>query len=256
MAGVPIFGFVGPNGSGKTLCAVERHVRPALDQGRTVVATCWIDGGYALESVRQLSALPYGSVCLLDEIASCFPSRQSQAMPPEVGRILNQLRKRDITVLWTGPNWDRADKILREVTDRVTVASSFWDERSAKERRAPGASAWPSNRLFRWKEYQVTHGDAFRVGDTTVEKGARQIKPVKSSWYKRPKDGSGAQSLYRTLDEVLLLDHLDETGACFWCGGLRRREKCTCKPGQAHAVPEIRPWDVVQAEIDERALAA
>lgn len=252
MSGVPIYGFVGPNGSGKTLCAVETLVRPALERGRTIVSTCFVEGetAMALESPRQLRNLPWGCVLLLDEISSCFPSRQSASMPPEVGRTLNQLRKRDITVGWTGPSWGRCDKILREVTDRVTLSSGYWDSRTLAERRAADASAWPSNQLFRWKTFTVTHGDTFKVEDTQTDRGARRLKPDRARWYRRPKDGTGAQGLYRTLDEVLLLDHLEEFGNCPACAGKRDRPRCKCTPAQRQFSEPLRPWSVVQAELD------
>lgn len=249
--GAPIYGFVGPNGGGKTLCAVETLARPALERGRQVVSTCYIEGAYALESLRQLPEL-HGATILLDEITSCFPSRQSNTMPPEVARILNQLRKDDCVVAWTGPSWDRADKILREVTDQVTVCRSYLDGRPRAVRRAPDASSWPHNLLFRWRTYSVTLGDQFRVGDTTEgqRKGRTKsdMKPTRARWYRRPRDGSGAQSLYRTLDKVLLLDHLDEFGNCFQCGGTRRRPVCQGHSPTEYSAPRLRTWAEIESE--------
>lgn len=253
----PIVGIVGGNGGGKTLCAVECYARPALERGRRVVATVEIDGAELLTSHREIPRLT-DCVLLLDEITSAFPSRESGSMPAEIVRRLNQLRKVGVTVVWTAPAWERADKVLREVTNQVVVCRGMlprypWrstcppdcgtptivafegrygskpDVRCRAHRPLRDREDWPSNRLFRWRWYSAEMLQEFSLARIGVDRGKQRDRPVRSRWYWRPSDGqSGAQGLYRTLDEVVLLDHLDTYGTCFSCGGTRRRPKCGC----------------------------
>lgn len=246
----PIHASVGPNGSGKSLFAVESFVRPALERGRPVVSTCWIDGGWALETPKQL---PYIANCvlLLDEINSCFPSRESRTMPAEIGRLLNQLRKVGVIVVWTGPSWDRADKVLREVTQQVTLCRGLLGPPAKDEDGKRDPLGWRSHRLFSWKTYDVQELPEFSLGLVQMDRGKNRLRPKNTRMYWRKKDGSGAQSMYRTMDPVMLLDHLDETGNCFTCGGYKSRKRCSCKPGQApRTVPPLRPWSQVRPEYE------
>jgi hypothetical protein len=236
--------FVGPNGGGKTLAAMALMVQPALAEGREVWSTCEIDHPNArvLESWRQLPDLR-GALVLFDEISSCLPSRSFSSVPPQLIRLMNQLRKVDVELAWTAPNWARADVVLREVTQRVTTCQVFVRDKYHREygvakfphlwqpslRTLDGKPdvrnpKWPSNSLFRWKMYDAQAFEEFSVHVTET------LRPVRSYWYWRP--FHSAQYLYSTLDAVALLDHIDDTGVCIGCGGTRSRQKCRCAPDE------------------------
>jgi len=240
-----IHAFVGANGGGKTLAAMAMVVAPALRDGRKVVSTCEIDHPNAsvLTSWRELTRLE-NCVLLLDEISSSLPSRSFSSVPPQLIRMLNQLRKVDVECVWTAPNWARADTVLREVTQRVTLCKGFVPDRYVRDFGVPPwykpyapraigidgrpvkrSPRWPSNSLFRYRTYDAQAFEEFSVNVT------KTLRPLESHWYWRPWHDD--QYLYSTLDSVSLLDHVDDIGVCMGCGGSRKRHICSCDR-QAH----------------------
>jgi len=209
----PIQAFVGLNGGGKTLAAVEYCAMPAIKAGRRVVSNFEIksDLWEPLESWRQIPDLR-GCVLIVDEITAALPSRQSQSLPAELARVLNQLRKVDVEVAWTAPSWARADKMLREVTGSVTVCKGMFPE--------DNGTAWPSNRLFRWVTFSAEDFDEFTFSAQI------KLRPMRRKWYLRKRHE--AHKMYDTLASVMLLDHLDYTSVCPLCDGARRRHVCKC----------------------------
>lgn len=258
-----IHAAVGFNGSGKTLAVVEKYVLPALKSGRAVVGNVrigpsnsvdWHPLARPLESWREVPALR-DCVLVLDEITAVLPSRQSSSLPPEFQRILNQLRKRDVELCWTAPNWARADRILREVTTDVIYCRSFGSDRFVRapgqKRVFPRAARYDENgtydaggelnvlhgkpgarvayprgarprRLFRWVTYRADDFEEFSVN------AAMKLHPKERRFYWR--SSHEAHELYDTLQAVSLLDHLDDVGACVICGGKRERPRCRCGP--------------------------
>jgi hypothetical protein len=221
----PIRAFVGLNGAGKTLAAVELCAIPAIERGRPVVSNFKINHELwqPLRSWRMIPELR-GATLIIDEVTAALPSRQSQSLPAELARVLNQLRKVDVEVAWTGPTWARADKMLREVTGLVTVCRGYFPERESP-------TAWRPNRLFRWTTYAGEDFDEFTFS------AEKKLKAVSRQWYYRPKHE--AQNLYDTLAAVDLLDHLDFTSVCPNCDGARRRHQCKCV--HPHPAPEPTP---------------
>lgn len=249
--------FVGPNGSGKTLAAVALACEPAWREGVPVVSNLTLSPdrlGFdaslfvPLRSWRQISALR-DCVLLLDEVQATFPSRESQRMPAELGRVLNQLRKPNVQLVWTGPAWARADLLIRECTQYVTLCRGYlpdvWvrepaprfsrrvltDERGRRERvRTTG---WLPNRLFRWTTF-----DAFQFEEFTARR-AEKMRSVSNRWYWR--SSHLHDQAYATGENVALLDHLDVSGICAVCDGQRSRHRCTCEaPAKAAAPPKGR----------------
>ncbi len=237
----PIRAFVGPNGGGKTLAAVQLAVVPALGEGREVVSTCRINHPKArlLESWREIDSLR-SCLLVLDEITSSLPSRGAMQVPPQLIRTINQLRKVDVEAVWTAPNWARADVALREVTQEVTLCRGMlpdpwervpgeippWWRPYAHRMKMPNgetfrrSSRWQSNSLFRWVTYPAWSFDEFSLH------AVKKVKASERVWYWRP--WHSAQFLYDTIEGVSLMDHVDETGVCVVCGGLRRRAACSC----------------------------
>ena len=247
----PIRAFVGPNGGGKTLAAMQLAVLPALNEGRQVVSTCAINHPKArlLHSWREMLILR-DCLLLLDEISSELPSRGSMGMPPQLMRMINQLRKVDVECVWTAPNWARADVALREVTQEVTVCRGFMGDRwvreavvpkwtrpySAKFRGPDGrlmrrSPRWPSQSLFRWVTYEASGFDEFTLH------AVRKVKPRGKVWYWRP--WHEAQFLYDTVEGVTLMDHVDETGVCVVCGGARKRHQCSCSDSERRMASDL-----------------
>jgi hypothetical protein len=163
-----IAAFVGTNGGGKSLAAVEQYVIPSVAEGRVIVSNmrlevpdfrllrswkelirvgvhtefgvpCRIGARGQRLTIRDAAwneDLPLYSVTLnrpvlvvLDEITAVLPSRSYSSMPTQLQRVLNQLRKQETTLVWTAPNWARCDVLLREVTKEVTVCRGYLRDR-------------------------------------------------------------------------------------------------------------------------------
>jgi hypothetical protein len=198
-----------------------------------------VDEDQAVAEGLAPSELPLWSItdnesCVLvvDEISAMLPSRQSMSLPAQLGRELNQLRKSDVEVGWTAPNWSRCDSFLREVTQEVTVCKGSWpdkwlrDEQNKIVRDIHGEKVrypkrgWEPNRLFRFATFDARDFDEFSY--STV----KDVVPKRRARYWRPKHV--AQYCYDTLQPVGMLDHLDDVGQCVVCGGSRSRPKCSC----------------------------
>jgi len=265
--------FVGANGGGKTLAMIQALALPAWKAGRPVCANLALDPtrlGYPsdlfipLETWRQIPELE-GCNLLLDEISSVLPSRQAMSVPPQLVRILNQLRKGDVQLGWTAPNWARCDVLLREVTQAVTVCKGSFPDRyhrepavdiaraiKGKAARFPKAArdddghrqrydaGWLPNRLFTFETYDAMEFDEFSY--STV----KDVRPRGRRRYWRSRHA--AQLAYSTLQAVDLLDHLDDVGTCVVCGGQRRRERCACPK---HAEPAAAPAAEGEAQVIE-----
>lgn len=242
--------FVGPNGGGKTLAAVSLTAFPAWEKGRPVVANFRLYPervGYSADLFRPLGSwreIPEleGVTLILDEITAVLPSRQSMSLPPQLARVLNQLRKQDVQLAWTAPDWRRADTILREVTQAVTTCVGMVPDRWQREpqqrwlpravrddlgKRVEWESGWKPNRLFRWVTFDAISFEEFS------QTQAKQLRPESVRRYWRSKHL--AHLAYDTIEGVDLLDHLDDVGTCVVCGGRRSRPPCKCGPGEADA---------------------
>ncbi len=270
IAPLPITGFVGKNGSGKTLAMVERFALPSLDAGIPVLGNLTIfaspDDAHlpAGERVPHPLWVPLSSpwalldgslldtfapmidaglvpapvagrvpscTVLLDEITTAFGSRESLKVPTEVVAKLQQLRKSDSLVGWTGPSWKRADVALREVTKEVVDCRGY-SPAPVEGRR------WPSNRKFKFASYDAEDFEEFSL---TSARSSQQgsLRPRAKERYKREKHR--AHLMYSTLETVSMLDPGDEYGTCRQCGGTRRRPPCCCVAEPALSGEDRRP---------------
>lgn len=164
---------------------------------------------------RQLLAWTGGDV-LMDEVVGVASSRESGSMPVQVANYLCQLRRRDVLLRWTAPNWARADKIIREVSQAVTDCRGY----APKTRRDGGERLWRDRRLFVWRTY-----DAFAFDEFSSHK-KETIRPRQWQVFRRP--GSLAERAYDTLDQVAALGAANDAGLCIVCGGRRRAPTCSC----------------------------
>lgn len=244
---VPIRAFVGANGSGKTLLAVADLV-PSLDAGRPVLSAvrlldgraaqgdpcrnilCDVDdhgtpehwpshpGWIPLRHLTQLLDLHSADV-LLDEVSAIVSSRESSSLPFQVATLLQQLRKRDLTLTWTAPAWARADKILREVTQLATVCKGYGD------RKYPDR-LWRGRRLIHAVSYHAADLDDFELSKVNNPHAAQRPRRQASQWARVLKlDG---RNWYATFEEVPSLGFAAQSGTCVTCGGRRTAPRCEC----------------------------
>lgn len=243
-----IVAFVGKNGSGKSLAAVELVILPALARGRAVLSNtpvfasvddrhrphrgcdraCLADAQGSrklhsayrpLESWTQLSDRLEDTTVFLDEMSSMFESRESSKMPTQLVTRFQQLRRSNSQIVWTAPNWGRADKVVRQVTNAVWLCKGSFPKRVTRE------DEWGQNRVFSWSMFDAAEFDEFNTGSALrQEKGT--VRPVRRRWYVRSRHE--AQHRYATGHYVDLLDHVDQFGTCMNCGGRRNRPTCKC----------------------------
>jgi hypothetical protein len=238
----PIHAFVGPNGGGKSLAMVHStletldgipwecdnpahaHTQNGVTAGmRRVLSTVQLLDPATGEphplcdlftDYRQLLDLEHAD-CLMDEVTGVASARQSQGLPAQVENLLVQLRRRDVVLRWTSPDFARADKVMREVTQLVTYCSG-----SMPAPRSADGRLWRERRLFKWTSFSGADFEDFTVAKRDG------IKPEAAQWLWRP--GCRAERAYSTLAGVSALGVATEGGMCLHCGGARSRPKCGC----------------------------
>lgn len=238
-----IHAYIGANGHGKSL-AMMHDTKLSIDRGRPILSTVRVldprkpwnsiagyptyDGFEQLNRWSQLLDFSNGDV-LFDEVLGVAASASGAgSLPEEVKLLLNQLRRRDILLRWTAPAWSRANIVLREVTQAVTVCRGYSPR---YENRGDDSRLWGQNRLFRWTTY-----DAIDFATWTDNKEAN-LKGLANAWAWRETpwyiggvgSASWAAASYDTYDAVSNVD--SGTGYCFVCKGERakpRRSPCSC----------------------------
>ncbi len=218
----PIAAYVGVNGSGKTLAMVHDTL-PALYTGRRIYTTVplYIDGVMPdnvelLTDWSQILDARHADI-LLDEVSAICSSRDTLALPPQIATLLQQLRKHDLRLRWTAPNWQRADRILRETTKTVTICRGMFP------RRDPN-SDWRQNTLFIWRTFDSADYTDF----TSLDSAKKRLKPLQTAFYHLTKHSLAPQT-YDTFAAVSTIGTVLESGRCAVCGGRRRVPECSCK---------------------------
>lgn len=221
MRAIPVAGitaFVGANGSGKTALAVHERIKHAQRTGRDLYSTVDIDykdpkgrerlnvKSKPIESLEHLADLKSADV-LLDEVAAIASSRDTIGLPPQLVNFLGSLRHHDLTVSWTAPSWNRADKVLREVTQLIVVS------RPLLRFRAKGLT-WP--RTY-YSFTAIYDGYGSSDGDAPMGRPSQlRLVPV---WRLR---SIGA------YDSWAAVPHLgDHSSTCAECGKRKRTEYCS-----------------------------
>lgn len=170
-------------------------------------------------SYQQLIAWRDGDV-LADEITGFASSREIKNMPPQVANFLVQLRRRNIVLRWTTPSWGRADTIIREVTQAVTLcAGMFPKKRPPVAGEAP--MLWRDSRVFLARTYDPQEFD--EVEARRLDNAA----PESQAWYVGR--NRLAERAYATGDGVTALGWANEAGMCIECGGVRKNRACGCR---------------------------
>lgn len=218
----PIHAYIGANGSGKSLAMVHDTL-PSLQAGRRVLSTVRLldpvtgEPHPSYERLTDWGQLMEAEHCdvLFDEVVGIASARESQGMPVQVANLLVQLRRRDVVLRWSAPAWARADKIIRECTQAVTVCRGYMTKRD------PGAPRlWAPKRLFKWKTYPALDFDQASQGQ--IEK----MPSGSSSWFWGP--SSAAFASYDTLDQVERVGDVLDSGRCVHCGGRKTIPRCSC----------------------------
>lgn len=219
---VPIHAYIGENGGGKSLAMVHDTL-PSLEQGRRVLSTVkLIDPATGLPHASYERLTDWGQILdaehcdvLFDEVVGIASARESQGLPVQVANLLVQLRRRDVVLRWSAPAWARADKIIRETTQAVTLCKGQLGKRD------PGSPRmWASKRLFKWRTF-----DAFAFDQMTT--GQIDKQPSSSvAWFWGPR--SRAFASYDTLDAVERVGDVLDSGRCVHCGGRKMVPRCSC----------------------------
>ena len=218
----PIHAYIGANGSGKSLAMVHDTL-PSLEAGRRVLSTVRLldpatgEPHSAYERLTDWGQLMEAEHCdvLFDEVVGIASARESQGMPVQVANLLVQLRRRDVVLRWSAPAWARADKIIRECTQAVTVCRGYMTKHDPDAPRL-----WAPKRLFKWKTFAAIDFDQASTGQ--IEK----TPSGSSSWFWGP--SSAAFRSYDTLDSVERVGDVLDSGRCVHCGGRKTIPRCSC----------------------------
>jgi hypothetical protein len=241
--GWPIHGYVGANGGGKS-AAMVWDTLPSLEAGRSVLSTvrlldyldprpcddlaCDCDKSaedrhgaahplwIPFRDWTQLLDAEHVDV-LMDEVTGVASSRESHSMPSVVANTLVQMRRRDVVIRWSAPNWRRADVIIRECSQAVSYAVGYLPTVAED---SDGQRAWRNRRLFKWRTYDAADFEDFTSGKR------EQLRPMTVDWHWGP--GSPVFKAYDTFDAVLTIGTVSDAGVCLACMGSRRRQECSC----------------------------
>jgi hypothetical protein len=234
-----IHGYTGSNGGGKSLAAVYDSL-PTLAAGRPIVSTVrildpatgephplWIP----LDDFRTLLEVEFCDV-ILDEVTGVASSRDSAGMPSAVLNHLMQLRRRDVSLRWTTPNWKRADTGIREVTRGLTTCVGLVPEPAPKSDDGLDR-IWRSRRLFFWRTFDAKDFDEWSTAKERSSSKQHRLKPAARQFVWRGALWKGGPSLiaghaYDTFDQVLSLGVVSDAGLCMDCGGKRTAKRCNC----------------------------
>lgn len=249
--GYPIHAYVGSNGGGKS-AAMVWDTLPTLAAGRPVLSTvrlldyenprpCDDEDCTSRDHGQHLAAHPLwvpltswdqvlqAEFCdvLMDEVTGVASSRESTGMPAAVANLLVQLRRRDVVLRWSSPAWARADKIIRETSQAVTYCTGYFPVDEVDDGDAD--RQWRRRRMFKWSTYDAADFEDFTAGKRET------LKPWTSQWFWGPT--SPVFSAYDTMDAVLTIGTVLDTGRCATCGGTRRAPACSCDDYQRPARP-------------------
>lgn len=258
--GWPIHGYVGANGGGKS-AAMVWDTLPTLLAGRPVLSTVRLldferprpcDGRDCVHpehvedvEVTHLQAHPLWTPLttweqllearhcdvLLDEVTGVASSRESMAMPAPVANMLVQLRRSDVVVRWSAPNWKRADTIIRECSQAVTVCRGYLPVQAESD--GDEDRAWRQRRMFKWQTYDAADLEDFTAGKRD------SMDPWQTDWHWGPK--SPVFDAYDTYDSVSMIGTVSDSGRCYRCGGNRPRPTCKCGDLYGTPVTKVEP---------------
>lgn len=222
--GVPVVGFVGANGSGKTLRSVESCLAD-MAAGVPVHSTVPISSPWGdSKPIRTMSDLLLirDATVLVDEVTTVFSSRTSSSIPPEFDVWLKTLRHKNVRLIWTAPAWGRAENRLRDVTQACVTLHPII-------RRAVKNSPWPTT--VAGYAGLLSTVDLASADDTPTRTLRRSL-----FW----SSASPAWGAYDTHAPTPALVASDLGGVCPDCGGARVRPKCSAARHEDLGLPDVR----------------
>jgi len=225
-----IHGYMGANGHGKTATMIRDTIADVLAD-RPILSTVPLndprtgrtyDGFTLFEHWDQLHA-HRGGPLLLDEVTGVLDARED-GMPQHIRVLLPQLRKRGVVVRYTAPDFDNADRRLRQISWGITVCRGYAPAPSSK---GAEIEAWRPNRLFSAITFDT-------VTMTQLTEGYRKKAKVKiREWWWGPT--SGVFDLYDTMAAVSQVSsHCPACGLPFQ---KRYHSDKTCQP--LHEQPSV-----------------
>jgi hypothetical protein len=252
--GLPIHGYTGANGGGKTMLAVYDAL-PSLAAGKPIVSTCrildpitgdphplWVP----LDDFRLLLDVEDCEV-IADEVTGVASARDAMALPSVVNNHIQQLRKADVTFRWTTPDWARADVSLRRVTQGLTTMYGFMAVEAVETTRFGSKRRWRQSRAFLARTYDARKFDEWSMSKERSSQRSARIRPVARQLLWGP--GAPVRDMYETFDHAITVGAVNDSGVCLDCGGHRRRPSCTCSTGGPvkDASPGMRRWALLSA---------
>lgn len=223
----PIRAYVGPNGGGKTLCMVTDAL-DALRAGRKVLSTVTLlnpDTGKPFPNFTLFTDWDQllearNTTVLMDEMVGIANSRSASSLDVRAQNKLMQLRRADVDLSWSAPNWARADKIVREVTQTVTECRGRFAAPMPKDADPLERRLWRPKRVFVWKTYDTQDFEEWTAGKRDT------VKPVSNGVERHYGPGSEGFRAYDTLDAVSIVAGMTPEGTCDICNGSVRRHVC------------------------------
>lgn len=251
--GFAVRAYIGPFGSGKSACMVmdalptilgqrwscsnedHRHTAAGITEGwRRVLSTTRIldpltgEESPYFELLHEWPQILEAEHCdlLLDEITGIAGAREAMGLPVAVQNILQQLRRADVHLSWTAPNWARADSIIRGGTQLVTDCRGWMPDRSLL--KTPTPPAWLPRRLFKVRSFAASDFDEFTAAKASQNPAmkAHALRPMVVQWWWGPQ--SMVFSSYNTLGSVSRIGEVLDGGRCAHCGGRRSVPVCKC----------------------------
>lgn len=274
--GLPIHGFVGPNGAGKSMLAALQtlptlrgiswacnnedhlHTRRGETHGtRKVLSTMPFVTPSGAPHPLYVPLTDFSQIIfaehvdlILDEVGGAVASSTNDGIPIGVKASLQELRRREVVCRWTAPSWNRASKVLREVSQAVTLTLGFmpvphvdavpFDGPHQTEQMSvdgetlmydrcaiEGVHTHESGRL--WGARRLMYARTFDANtfDEWTNNKREKVRPVARHLFWRP--GSAAERSYDTHGYVEKLNQITDSGTCDHCQGYRARKKCTCE---------------------------
>lgn len=275
LRGYPIHGLVGPNGGGKSMIAAaltlptlkgiswscdnpdHLHTAEGIRHGtRRVLSTMPFVTPSGAPHPLYIPLTDYSQIIfaehvdlILDEVGGAVASSTGADIPIGVKASLQELRRREVVARWTAPSWARASKVLREVSQGVTLTMGFlpvahtdgvafdgphdtevlsvdgesleYDRCTVEgEHEHPSGRLWGARRLMFARTFDANTFDEW----TTAKR--EKVRPEVRSLFWRP--GSAAERAYDTHGYVEKLGQVTDAGTCDHCGGTRSRPKCSC----------------------------
>jgi len=247
----PIVGYVGPNGGGKSLAMVHDTL-PSLAAGRRVLSTVRILDAATGEPhplyvpFTDFDQLLDARECdvLMDEVVGIASSRESAKLPAPVQNILVQLRRRDVVLRWTAPNWARADKIIREVTQAVVECRGYFPGKPTPAADGSSLRLWAPKRVFSFSLFDTMDFEEWTTGKRD------RLDPLSREWFKGV--GSLAFSSYDTMDAVSMVSHADSEQQCSICGHRKKVRYCGCDAHVSSVGVPLLDRALLVGEDDER----